>query len=497
MHIRLPLLSLILIAHLLLPVSTNAAGNADRPNIILVLCDDLGYGDLACYGSPTVKTPNIDRFAGEGMRFTDFYSAAPNCSPSRTGLMTGRTPTRLGIHNWIPVDSPMHVKAGETTIASLLRKSGYDTAMVGKWHLNGGFHKTDQPQPNDHGFNHWMATQNNAIPTHHNPDNFYRNGIALGQIQGYASQIVTDESLRWLTHIRDPKKPFFLFVSYHEPHEPIASAPEFTEQYLEDGKPSRYDPNVTTFQAHHGNITQMDFHFGRLIDGLRKRGLDSNTLIVFTSDNGPAITGSHPHGFTAGLREKKGHTYDGGIRVPGIMVWPQHIKAGTTNNAPAGGIDILPTFAELAGIKRPATRTLDGTSIVAAMRGEAVTRLQPLYWHFNASRSAPKVAIRSGKWKLLATLTGEEIAPYSDIFSKNQNLLKTAELDQFELYNLESDPAEENNLIAHEKEVAQSLVDSLTEIYLDVRDKSPTWPIWQSPRWEGKRINDFVRALNK
>ena len=497
MYIRLSLLTMILVTQLLLPLCSRAAKHLDRPNILLVLCDDLGYGDLACYGSPTVKTPNVDRFAGAGMRFTDFYSAAPNCSPSRTGLMTGRTPTRLGIHNWIPVDSPMHVKLSETTIATILRKSGYDTAMVGKWHLNGGFHKTDQPQPNDHGFDHWMATQNNAIPTHHNPDNFYRNGIALGTIQGYASQIVTDESLRWLSQVRDRNKPFFLFVSYHEPHEPIASAPEFTVKYPKKGKPSRYDPSVTTFQAHHGNISQMDFHFGRLIDGLKDRGLDSNTLIIFTSDNGPAITGSHPHGFTAGHREKKGHTYDGGIRVPGIMVWPGQIKAGTTNNTPVGGIDILPTLAELAGIKRPATRPLDGTSVVAAMYGKPINRKQPLYWHFNASRSAPKVAIRKGPWKLLATVTGEQISPYSDILGKNQDLMKTAELDQFQLYNLETDPAEKNDLLEQEKEIAQSLIMAMTEIYLDVRDESPIWPIWKSPRWEGKRINDFVRSLNK
>ena len=165
------------------------------PNIVLVMCDDLGYGDLACYGSPTVKTPHIDAFAKRGMRFTNFYSAAPNCSPSRTGLMTGRTPTRLGIHNWIPWDSPMHVTRKETTVATLLRNSGYDTCLVGKWHINGGFHKKDQPQPDEHGFNHWMATQNNAIPTHHNPDNFYLNGKAVGKIEGFAANIVTDEAM--------------------------------------------------------------------------------------------------------------------------------------------------------------------------------------------------------------------------------------------------------------------------------------------------------------
>ena len=159
-----------------------AAGS--RPNLVVVLADDLGYGDLGCYGNAAVRTPHLDRFAAEGLRLTDCYAAAANCSPARAGLMTGRTPYRAGIHNWIPMHSPMHLRREEMTVATLLRGAGYDTCHAGKWHLNGRFNQPDQPQPSDHGFEHWFSTQNNALPSHRNPDNFVRNGEPVGPLSG-------------------------------------------------------------------------------------------------------------------------------------------------------------------------------------------------------------------------------------------------------------------------------------------------------------------------
>ena len=153
-----------IIAWLLMVLLQLTAANAARPNIIIVLADDLGFGDLRCYGNESILSPRIDQFATQGVRLTSCYAAHPNCSPSRAGLMTGRTPFRLGIYNWIPMFSPMHVKKTEVTIATLLRDSGYETCHVGKWHLNGRFNLPGQPQPNDHGFDHWFATQNNALP---------------------------------------------------------------------------------------------------------------------------------------------------------------------------------------------------------------------------------------------------------------------------------------------------------------------------------------------
>ncbi len=275
-----------------------AEAKPSQPNILIVLSDDLGYGDLACYGNKVVESPYLDRFAKEGLRLTSCYAAAPNCSPARTGLMTGRTPYRVGIYNWIPMFSPMHVPKSEITIATLLRNAGYATAHSGKWHLNGRFNLSGQPQPSDHGFEHWFSTQNNALPNHHDPDNFVRNGEAVGQLKGYSADLVSQEAIDWLTEKRDKTKPFFLFVCFHEPHEPIASAPKYAKKYAKFNDPAR--------EAHHGNITQMDAAFGRLMAALDEQNLRDETLVVFTSDNGPAITAIHPYGSAGPLRSKKG-----------------------------------------------------------------------------------------------------------------------------------------------------------------------------------------------
>ncbi len=256
------------------------AKKAARPNILVVLADDLGYGDLACYGHPRIKTPNLDRFASEGLRLTSCYAAAANCSPARTGLMTGRTPYRVGIHNWIPMLSPMHVRSSEITIATLLQRDGYATCHSGKWHLNGRFNLPGQPQPSDHGFDHWFSTQNNALPNHKNPNNFVRNGTPAGKLEGYSAALVVDEAISWLKTGRDKAKPFFLYVCFHEPHEPIASDKRYTDLYPSD------DPS---FSAHHGNITQMDDAFGRLMRTVDDLKLREETLVLFTSDNGPAF----------------------------------------------------------------------------------------------------------------------------------------------------------------------------------------------------------------
>ena len=234
--------------------SGHVRADAARPNIILVLADDLGYGDLACFGAKDVQTSHLDRFAAEGLRFTSCYAGHANCSPSRTALMTGRTPTRTGVRNWIAQDSPVHLRRSEVTVAKLLQQAGYATCHVGKWHLNGEFNLPSQPQPGDHGFGHWFSTQNNALPNHRHPDNFVRNGQPAGKLEGYSAPLVIAEATRWLAEGRDKAKPFFLYVCFHEPHEPIASDPKFARLY-----PS----NDPSYSAHHANITQMDDAFDR------------------------------------------------------------------------------------------------------------------------------------------------------------------------------------------------------------------------------------------
>lgn len=182
------------LAALLIVCLFNSVSVGDRPNILVFLCDDLGYGNLGCYGHLTIRTPNLDRLAAEGIRFTDFYSTAPVCSASRAGLLTGRTPSRIGVFDWIPNNHEIHLPRHEQTFAELLKTADYDTTLVGKWHCNGKFNSPDQPQPGNHGFDHWFSTQNNAAPSHKNPVNFTRNGVKIGKIEGFSCQIIVDEA---------------------------------------------------------------------------------------------------------------------------------------------------------------------------------------------------------------------------------------------------------------------------------------------------------------
>jgi arylsulfatase A len=450
------------------------------PNFLILLADDLGYGDLTCYGHPVIRTPNLDRLAQQGIRLTDCYAAAANCSPARTGLMTGRTPYRVGIHTWIPMFSPMHVAPTEITIATLLRKSGYDTCHVGKWHLNGRFNLPGQPQPCDHGFNHWFSTQNNALPCHRNPDNFVRNGKPVGELRGYSAQLVVDEAIRWLREIRDPKKPFFLYVCFHEPHEPLATHERFEAMYPSPDDPSR--------AAHHGNVTQMDHACGRLLRCVDELRMRDDTLVFFTSDNGPAITNFHPHGSAGPLRDKKGSMYEGGIRVPGIIRWPGHARPGTVCREPVCGVDLLPTLCEIAGIAVPEDRSVDGTSFLPIFEGRPLARKTPLYWQFNYASSKPKVAMRIGDWKILATLDQPSLKPGADITPEVQQSIKQAELDALELYNVRDDVGETTDLAASEPERLATMAAQLRKLYREVRNESPTWPAWEWPRFEGERI---------
>ena len=246
---------------------------------------------------------------------------------------------------------------------------------MGKWHLNGKFNNPAHPQPNDHGYNWWLATQNNAAPSHHNPNNFVRNGKPVGPWEGYSAILVVEEAIRWLREHRDRSKPFFLAVWTHEPHLPIATDPQFQKPY------ERFsDPEI---RQHHGNVTQMDHAFGMLMQALEQLKLADNTFVFFTSDNGPEGTGIKglPRGSVGGLRGRKRALYEGGIRVPGIARWPGHIPPNTTCDVPVIGSDLFPTVLRLAGVQPPKDRVLDGVDLTVRNGGhvlpENVTRDLP------------------------------------------------------------------------------------------------------------------------
>ncbi|MBD3322053.1 MAG: sulfatase-like hydrolase/transferase, partial [Chitinivibrionales bacterium] len=239
------------------------ATKQQKPNIIYMLADDMGYGDLSCFGHSTITTPHLDNLADEGVKFTDCYSAAPICSPARAGFLTGRTPNRVGMHSIIGgtyfrskgIDDP-HLSAKEKTVAECLKEAGYETCIVGKWHLTKGFDNvlkdrppTNLPMPSDQGFDHYMCTDNNADPSHRNPKNFIRNGEPVGQFQGYSNDIIVDECIDWLENKRDQSKPFFLFVSFHSPHEPLGTPPEYEAQY---------DTGDEKKNIYYGNVSHLD-----------------------------------------------------------------------------------------------------------------------------------------------------------------------------------------------------------------------------------------------
>ena len=311
----------------ILALSINVlAASAEQPNVVILYCDDLGYGDLSCYGHEQIETPRLDKLASEGIRFTDYYSPSPLCSPSRAGLMTGRNPTRMGVYSWIAGGNPMELPGDEVTIAELLQEVGYRTCLSGKWHLNGHFNKSKHLQPGDHGFDHWFATQNNAAPRHENPRNFVRNGVAAGKQEGFSCQLVVDEGLRWLKATDSSDKPYFLYLAFHESHEPVESPDDMVAKHIAAG--------FTKDQAEYfANVENVDIAIGRVLDAIDERGDRENTLVVFSSDNGPETlnrykSANRSHGSPGPLRGMKLHMHDGGIRVPGILRFPSLVKPG-------------------------------------------------------------------------------------------------------------------------------------------------------------------------
>lgn len=420
----------------------------ERPNVVVFLADDLGWGDLGCYGHPRIQTPNLDAFAKQGVRATQCYSASAVCSPSRSAILTGRTPHRNGVYTWIEAGSEVHLRTSEIALPKLLKEAGYSTCHAGKWHLNGKFNDSAQPQPGDHGYEHWMATQNNAAPSHKNPKNFVRNGTAVGELEGFSAPLVVDEAIDWLTKKRDPKKPFFLAVWTHEPHLPIESDPQFQKPYADLDE---------DFRQHHGNVTQLDHAFGKLMKALDDQKLTDTTFVAFTSDNGPEGDGTknRTRGSTGGLRGRKRALYEGGISVPGIFRWPGHIPAGKTTDVPIVGSDLFPTVLALSGVKPPADRTLDGANVLPVLEGKAaaVERKLPMYWRLGMAPGGMHIAMRDGDWKLLAT----------EDFSK------------VELYNLKDDPKESTDLAAKDTERTTAMTKRLRDLDAEIVKEGPDW----------------------
>jgi arylsulfatase A len=436
-----------LLSALLLPAL--AVADPAKPNVVVLLADDLGYGDLGCFGHPKIKTPHLDRLAAEGIKLTSCYAGQSVCSPSRAALMTGRNPNRYGVKDWIPQGSGIILPRTEVTVAARLKAAGYATCLAGKWHLNSNFNG-EEPTPGDHGFDHWFATQNNAGPSHQDPVNFVRNGKRVGPLKGNSSTLVVDEALGFIKQNRD--KPFCVFVTFHAPHEPVAVPTEWSDAYKDESDPTR--------RVYYGSVSLIDHEVGRLVKYLDDEKLSANTLVLFTSDNGPEThlrykAAERSHGSAGPLRGMKLHVTEGGNRVPGIVRWPGRIKPGQVVDEPVGFVDLMPTLCALAGAKPP-DQPLDGVDVSPLLfDAKKPERPKPLYWQYDKALGDTTpvwtVAIRRGDYKLLSD----------------------AALERFALYDLKADVGEKNDLSSDPKQAERlkAMTAELRAIWAEVNGK--------------------------
>ena len=455
------------------PLGGVAAATSAKPNVIMLLLDDAGWTDTGNFGG-RMKTPHLDRLASEGMRFTDCHSPAPNCSPSRAGILTGRIPARVGIYSYLPERHPMHLRAEEITVAELAAGAGYRTGHFGKWHLS-DLDNPAQPGPLDQGFQYALSTSNNAAPSHRNPVNFIRNGKSLGKVEGYSCQIVVDEAIAWMESMGaagaqtdgEDRDPFLACLWFHEPHTPIASPPELVEAYR------RQYPDISQRDATYlANIENVDLAVGRLLERLEEWGLADDTVLWFTSDNGPL------NAFSRGeLRGLKSHVWEGGHRVPGIVRWPGRVAAGSQCDVAVSGIDFLPTFCELADIEPPRDRVIDGVSQLPLWEGreEDFRRDTPLYWFFY--RLNPSLVIREGDWTLVATTDDAQRRKAHPLLREDMPRLRTAQPVQFELYHLGDDLAQSKDRSSENPERLEQMKQRLIELHREIMREGVDWQI--------------------
>ena len=466
------------------------------PNFIIFLADDLGYGDLGCYGNPIIQTSNLDNFSREGMRFTDCHAAGTVCSPSRASLLTGRTPFRIGFYQ-ILGRGDIHLRREEITIASLLKNQGYTTCFVGKWHLtNINNPKLGQPNPADHGFDHWFATQVNAFDGPQNPEKFIRNGQDVGPVEGWYCDVIVREALDWLKNRPDIDKPFFLLVCSHEPHTPIQPPEKYAQMYdnekvnrLENtiayGQIQRSERNISDQKKYYyGTVTQLDQAFGHMINSIDQMGYKDNTLVFFTSDNGPEtpVTLEESGGrWTDPIRDRcfgtpgvlrgmKRYCYEGGHRVPGIARWPEHIKPNTTCDELINGTDFLPSLCELAGAFLPTDRVIDGASFVPAFTGKKISRKISACWMFPLEYYyIPHMALRNGDYVIIGWFSPKQRQ------QSHMEWVKTTRLEKFELYNLRDNLAQNIDLSTQEPQCLQTMTTDMKRIWAEIQVEGPTW----------------------
>ena len=376
------------------------AAEGRPPNVVILYADDMGIGDVGCYGCNDIRTPNIDALAKSGVRFSNYYSAAPVCSPSRAALLTGRYPIRAGV----PTNCPSQpgsagMPAGEVTLAELAKTRGYATALIGKWHL--GF--SDETRPNAQGFDYFFGHHCGCIdyyshmfywqePHHHD---LYRNRDEIHEEGQYMTDLIAREATRFIDEHR--ASPFLLYVAFNAPHYPMQAPERFRRMY------ENLPPQRAIYAA---MVACMDDAIGRILERLRRNGLERDTLVFFASDNGATTEarGNYGGGSNAPYRGHKFSVFEGGIRMPGIVAWPGTLPAGQVREQLVCAIDVWPTVAEIIDAAVLADRITDGMSWIPLLKNPAVPGHDALFWMQGGQR-----AVRRGKWKLV--LDGNDFDP--------------------------------------------------------------------------------------
>lgn len=445
------------------------SATAGRPNIILVLVDDMGWTDAACFGSRFYETPSIDRLAAEGMRFTDGYASCAVCSPTRASVLTGRYPVRTGITDWIrgsfqggkvPLDgkNPSGYESGENrrllcpqnarwleldeiTIPEILEEGRYVSGHIGKWHL--GFAEW---YPEHQGFDFNVGGCDYGQPPSYF-DPYYRNGqgsiptLKSRKVGEYLTDREADEAVDFIRRHKD--RPFFLYMAHYAVHAPLEGKNELVRKYT--AKPGTNQDNAT----YAAMVESVDQAVGRILDVLEELGISHKTMIFFTSDNGGYLQATD----NAPLRLGKGYPYEGGIRVPLIVRWPGRIPAGAECGEPVSSIDYFPTICEAASVPLPQDRIIDGVSLMPLLEGKGPLNREEIFWHFPHYRGdiVPYSIVRSGDWKLIRRYEG-----------------KTREL-----FNLKEDLSETTDLSERYPEKAEALGDRLDRWLLETGAKMP------------------------
>ena len=436
------------------------APSAQRlPNFILIYADDLGYADIGPFstikGAPRPRTPNLDRMAAEGIRLTSFYVAQAVCSASRAALLTGSYSNRVGITGALNHTAKHGLAPGESTIAEVLKQRGYATAIYGKWHL--GHHQ--QFLPVRQGFDEYVGLpySNDMWPRHPQQKDFYPDlplieggeVVKLDPDQSQLTRLYTERAVGFIERNRD--KPFFLYVPHTMPHVPLFASSAFAGR-TGDG-------------LYADVVAEIDWSVGQILDAVKRAKLDDNTLVIFTSDNGPWMSYGNHAGSPGPFRESKGTSFEGGVRVPFVARWPGRVPRGATGHVPAMTIDLLPTFAKLAGAPLPEGRIIDGRDVWPLLENarNSAPPHEALYFYWGAELHA----VRAGRWKLHLPHPYQSLAQAGHDGQPGKYVRKEIELS---LFDLEKDPGEMTNVAEGNPAVVKTLLEHAERAREDLGD---------------------------